>query len=158
MPRQRERRWPVVVLGYAALCTIVLVLASVLYVAFDPSHRPLVVRLAVALIVGVVLLHLSNALRAACEDAPPSRFERALRGQRPQPRIDPHFERLCGDLRSGVASLRSFERVLWPRLLELADRLGDHGRASLAKPPGRLLGRGPSVDALEALIRQLEER
>jgi hypothetical protein len=158
MRRRHERRWPRIVLGYALFSMLLVSLAAVFYTIVDPSHRALVVRLAVALMLAVVLLHLTNGLRKAYEDLPPSDFERALRGQRPGPRIDPYFGRLHDELRHSAENHSYFDRVLWPRLVVLAERLQGQAGAGLRKPPGRRLRRGPSLDALAAVIDLLERR
>jgi hypothetical protein len=144
------------ILGYALLAFVLATLAATFWTSVDASHRELVVRLAVALMMAVVLVHLGSALREICEEVWPSGTERAARCARPPRTIDPHFGRLYDDFRHASGSYSYFERLLWPRLVELADGLESGAGKDLPKPPGRPLRRGPSLDALAALVGRLE--
>jgi hypothetical protein len=145
---------------YAALSAVVTLVAVPVSVALDPAQRPAVIRMAAAVIVGVMLIDLIRVVRALFEAQPPSAFGAALEPVTSPPSIDRGFREARDELRGGAASEIYFSRVLWPRLLALADRVP--GRPSLAPPARsrvrRLLRRGPSLAALRDLIAALEGR
>jgi hypothetical protein len=151
-----ERRWPGLVAGYAVLLGLLAAAATPAYLYVEPSDRPTVVRVAVAAVVGVALLHLVRVARARVAAQPPSAFEQALVPSRAEVRLPPVFERLRDEIRHSVASQGYFERVLWPRLVGLAARrAGGPASGELRAPKGRrLLGRGPSLDTLRKLITE----
>ncbi len=158
MPPAPERRWPGLVAGYLALVAVVALAAVPAWVYAEPAHRPAVVRLALAAVVGVALLHLSRAARAAVEAQLASEFEAALRPAPVEGRRAPAYVTLQDEIRHGVASRQYFERVLWPRLEAVAARHRGAAGPALRRPPARrLLGRGPSLAALTALIARIEE-
>jgi hypothetical protein len=146
---------------YLGLGTLVGLGALPLAVAAEPANRPLVIRLAAALFLAVVLVHVRGMARGAIEAAPPSAFDRALRRRRPAPPdVDPRFRELLDDVHFGPASQRYWSRVAWPRLLALAERLP--ARPQLTEPPRsrlrRLLGRGPRLASIRDLVARLEGR
>ena len=53
--RDRERRWPWTVAGYALLFAIVAAAAGFVYDSAAPAHRTVVIRLAVAVVLAVAL-------------------------------------------------------------------------------------------------------
>jgi len=120
------------------------------YLTIAPAWRPLAARLGCAALVAIGCLRARawarDALGAAPAggvDAPPA----------PEVALDARFLRLRADLAAGARRRRYFDVVLWPRLRGL-------GAADLARPadrpgPGR---RGPSLDAIEAVIARIEER
>src|SRR5689334_10562744 len=120
------------------------------YLTIAPAWRPLAARLGCAALVAIGCLRARawarDALGAAPAggvDAPPA----------PEVALDARFLRLRDDLAAGARRRRYFDAVLWPRLRGL-------GAADLARPadrpgPGR---RGPSLDAIEAVIARIEER
>jgi hypothetical protein len=150
-----------VLVGYVALATLVGLAALPITVSADPANRPFVIRLAAAVLLAVILLHIRGAAGRAVDMEPPSAFDRALRPARAEKiPIDRVFRELLDDVRFGPASHRYWTRVAWPRLCALAERLP--GRPSLVEPVRsrirQLLGRGPSFAQLRDLVSRLEER
>lgn len=70
---------------------------------------------------------------------------------------DSRFERLHEEIRFSARSQPYFEHLLWPRLVAFA-RGARGSTGGLDKPPGRRLGRGPSLEAIARLIASLEGR
>ena len=155
-----ERRGLRLLAQHIAFGGLVILVAVPVSFALDPAHRSVVVRLSAALIVGLILIDLIGMVRARFEAQSPSAFESALGPGAAPVVIDPHFREVRDEIRAGVASEMYFSRVLWPRLLALADRLPE--RPALALPARSrnraLFRRGPSVAALRRLIAVLEER
>ena len=115
--------------------------------------------LAVALVLAVALGQLlTAALRWVDAQSPPPARQAAE--AHPEPALDRQFLELLDGVRSSRASETYWRRVLWPRLTALAERLPpgpalvEPGRSRM----GRLLGRGPALSALRALVSRLEER
>jgi hypothetical protein len=131
-----------------AFAAVVLVATIPVYVYVEPAWRALVVRLASALVLGVTLLQLRRTLAARLEDRGGSALDAARAGRAPEPAVPYHFLHLIVDVRAALRSRRSFERVLWPRLVALAAR-------PLVRPPLRP-GRGPSLAHLRDVIADLE--
>lgn len=158
MPPPPEHRWPGIVAGYAILLTLVGLAATPVYFYAEPANQPAVVRLAVAVVVGVALIHLVKIVRATIEAQPASAFEQALAPRSPEPRLAQIFVTLRDEIRYSAASQGYFEHVLWPRIVALVARQPRGVQPSPVKPPGRrLLGRGPSLATLRALVARLEE-
>ena len=147
--------------GYATLVTLVGLATLPIAVAAAPVNRPMVIRLAAAVVLAIVLVDIRGAARAALDEDPSSPRER-LGWRRPaaRPSIDRQFSELLDDVRFGPASQRYWSRVAWPRLCALADRLP--GRPLLVEPersrPRRWLGRGPSLAAVRDVVARLEDR
>ena len=147
--------------GYAALATLIGLVALPIVVSADPANRPFVIRLAVGAFLAIILLHIRGAARRVVLMEPPSAFDRALRPARQEKiPIDRVFRELLDDVRFGPASHRYWTRVAWPRLSALAERLP--GRPQLPEPARsrirRLLGRGPSFAQVHDLVARLEQR
>lgn len=159
MPPPPERRWPGIAVGYAILAGLLLLAGTPAYYYAEPPARPLVVRLAVGVMLGVALLHVGREVRARVRPGAPSPFERALRPPRPEPELAPLLLKLRDELTFSRASQGYFEHILWPRLLALiAGRAGAPSLDGRARPAWRrLLGRGPSLGALRTLITRIEE-
>jgi hypothetical protein len=159
MPSPRERRWPGITGGYVALAAVLALAGTPAYYYADPPTKPLVVRLAVAVLLGVALLHVGREVQARLRPAAPSPFERARRPRPPEPELAPLFLKLRDELRYSQASQGYFEHILWRRLAALAARRP--GAPAPAPPPRpawrRLLKRGPSLAALRALMARIEE-
>jgi len=122
------------------------------YLVLDPSWRPLAVRLACALIMAAGCVRAIRRVRRvigedvlSALDAPPP--------PSPAPEMDPRFLRVRDDLVFSTRSRPYFDRVLWPRLLDLAG-------GSLAPPAERrwFRRRGPSPGALAGLLAEVERR
>ncbi|HEV8306104.1 MAG TPA: hypothetical protein VGW35_00440 [Methylomirabilota bacterium] len=134
--------------------------ATPLYLAVEPSAKPVVVRLAVAAVLGVALIHLRGEVRAQIAAQPPSAFERALARVPVESHLAPIFVTLREEIRISMRSHGYFAQVLWPRLLDLAARRPGGPPATCPARPGgrRLLRRGPPLATLRALIAGIEER
>jgi len=122
------------------------------YLTIAPACRPLAARLGCAALVAIGCLRARAWARDALGAAPAGGVD-APPAPAPEVALDPRFLRLRDDLAAGARRRRYFDVVLWPRLRGL-------GAADLARPadrpgPGR---RGPSLDAIEAVIARLEER
>ena len=155
MNRDRERRWPWAVAGYALLLAIVAAAAGFIYESAPPVHRPVVIRVAVAVVLAVVLIHLRSHFRGDPGWDPPSPFEDALRRQPAPPKLDPGFVRLRDEVANGIASHSYFRNILWPRLCTLAQ--ARRPAVALTPPPERgWPGRGPSRRDLAELVDRIE--
>jgi hypothetical protein len=142
-----ERLLVPVAVRCGALGAVVLLAVVPVYVYVEPPWRPLVVRLAAALVLGAGLLQLRAAVAARLARGPS-----ALDDARDRPRVAPaiplRFQELIEDLRASRRSRRHFERILWPRLTALASR-------PLTPPPARR-GRGPGLAGLRDVITDIE--
>ena len=153
--RDRERRWPWTVAGYALLLAVVAAAAGFAYDSVAPIHRPGVIRVAVAVVLAVVLIHLRSHFRGDPRWDPPSSFEDALRRQAPPPKVDPGFVKLRDEVANGLASRSYFRNILWPRLCALAQTR--RPPVVLTPPPERgWPGRGPARRDLAELIERIE--
>jgi hypothetical protein len=122
------------------------------YLTIAPAWRPLAVRLGCAALVAIGCLR-ARAWAREAPDAAAGSWVDAPPAPAPEVTLDPRFLRLRDDLAASGRRRRYFDVVLWPRLRGL-------GAADLARPadrpgPGR---RGPSLDAVEAVIARIEER
>lgn len=155
MPLPRERRWPWITAGYAVLFVAAAAATAFVYDGAAPANRPAVIRIAVALVVAVLLVHLRAYFRGDPRWDPPSAFDEALIGQPVAPKLDPGFVKLREEVANSVASRSYFEKVLWPRLCALARARGQQGDMPL--PTERAWpGRGPSRRTIAALIDRIE--
>jgi len=159
VPSPADRGWARLLGGYAAFTGIVILVTVPVAIAVDPGKRPVLIRVAAAIVLAVMLIDLVRAARALVQAQPPSPFEAALQPVKPATGIDRRFQALRDEIRFGVTSANYWDRVLWPRLCELANRLP--GRPRLSPPvhvPRRgLFRRGPRLSALRAIIGKLEE-
>jgi hypothetical protein len=154
--RPRERHWARILLGYLVLLALVALAATPLYLGAAAEDRPLVLRLAAAVVGAIALLPLRAMLREELDSASFSEFERALRPESLPATIDPGFLRLREEVKNGMRSRDYFQHILWPRLLTLARH---RGVALPAEPPeGRPFRRGPSRRTLGDLLTRLEGR
>jgi len=157
MPKHREPRGPWIVAGYIVLFAVVAAIAGFIHDAVAPAHRPVVIRLAVAFVVALIVVHLRIWFRGDPRWEPPSEFEDALTPQPAGPKIDASFARLREQVGNGIVGWSYFEKVLWPRLQILARLRGRENE--LALPAGRgWPGRGPSLRAISDLVDQIERR
>ncbi|HUP37240.1 MAG TPA: hypothetical protein VNC82_17545 [Candidatus Limnocylindria bacterium] len=143
-----ERLLAPIVVRCAALGGVVLLAALPVYVYVEPPWRILVARLAVAFVLGVVLLQLRRAVAARLARGGASPLEQALTRPGSPPAVPLRFEELIDDVRATRRSRGHFERIMWPRLTALAGR-------PLAPPRARL-GRGPSLAELRRVIADVE--
>ena len=147
-PAERSRR----LLGQGIAVLLLALVAIVAYLTMTPGWRPFGVRLACTTLVIVGCLRAIRAVRRAIEAEPPSELD----VPRPAPAAserDEVYRRLRDDLVFSNRSQQYFEAILWPRLLELSG-------GTLARPREgrRTRRRGPSLEALEALIAEAEKR
>jgi hypothetical protein len=157
MLRPPERRWPRVAANYAVFLALLAVAVVPVHRAVEAANRPLVIRLAGALVLVVVLIHLATRLRARIEAQGPSDFEGALHPLPLAPTLDPRFAEIRDELRYSARSERYFDRVLWPQLIALADRVPRRPSPQvLVKPAGRFFRRGPALTTLRELIASIE--
>ena len=140
---------PITVRG-AVLGGVVLLATVPVYVYVEPAWRALVVRLAVAFVLGAILLQLRRALVDHLDRAPASALDEARVRRGPGPGVPHRFLDLINDVRAARRSRRYFEQVLWPRLTALSS-------APLEPPPPRR-GRGPSLAGLRAVLEALEKQ
>jgi hypothetical protein len=143
-----DRRLVWALVRYAVLAGAVLLAAVPLYFYLEVPGRALVPRGAAALVLGIALLELRGTLALRLADQGASALDAALV---PPPVDDgvPHRLRETeASLRAALRSRRHFERVLWPRLVALADR-------PLTPPPPRR-ARGPRLRDVEALVARIE--
>jgi hypothetical protein len=149
VPRPEARLAPIALRGLV-LAGMVLLAATPAYVFVEPPWRPVVVRLAVALVLGVVLLQLRGALAALVVEDGASMLE-VGRNRPPIPAAVPQrLQEMMEDVRAARRSRRHFEQILWPRLTALASRP--------LTPPRRRLGRGPGLAALRRVIALAERQ
>lgn len=146
--RPPERPWGLVV-GDVVFIAVVALATVPAYVFVEASWRPLVVRLAAALVLGVLLLQVKNAVLERVTRDRPSAFETAAITPTVESRVDSHLVNLETAVRASVRDRRSFERMLWPRLCAFA-------RAPLTAPAPRRFGRGPSLDDVRTVVETLE--
>jgi len=155
MPIRRERRWPWIMAGYGSLFAVTAALTAFIYDSAAQENRSIVIRIAVAFIVAVILLHLRSYFRSDARCEPESGFEDALIRQPAVPKVDLGFTKLRDEVANSLASRSYFETVLWPRLSALAKarKLPD----PLPLPAERgWWGRGPSGRAIAALVARIE--
>ena len=158
MPRYRERRWPKITAAYAVFVIVLAAITAFAHETVAEKNQATVIRLAVAVLVAVVLIHLRSYFRGDPLWDPPSEFADALIRETPAPKIDPSFAKLREEIVHSLASRSVFENVLWPRLRALMRaRLGDE---DLLTPPTlrRAARRGPSHQTLAALIDRIEKK
>ena len=159
MPQYRERRWPWTVAGYAVLFAVVAAVTAFVYDSAAPANRAGVIRLAVAFVVGVLLIRIRRYFRSdprwSSPGDPSSAFADALIRQPVAPKLDPGFVKLREDVANGSASRAFFDKILWPRLDALARAHGAQGDLKLpAERAWRT--RGPSRRTIAALLERIE--
>jgi hypothetical protein len=153
---RNKRRGLWIVAGYAVVIAIVAALTGLIHDASASAVQLLVIRLAVALVTGAIVVHLLLYFRGDPRWEPPSAFEEALLRQATVPRLDPSFIKLRDEVANGLAARSYFEKVLRPRLHKLCE---SRGGGELPTPSEhRRLGRGPSHRALAELIGHIEGR
>jgi hypothetical protein len=120
------------------------------YVYVEPAWRPVVARLAAALVLGTLLLRLRRMLVEYLQRGRASALDEAHARRGPGPGVPHRFLDLMNDVRAARRSRRFFEQGLWPRLAALAS-------APLPQPPARR-GRGPSLASLRRILDALEKQ
>lgn len=119
-----------------------------------PGHRETAIRLIAALVLLVAVSRIRAVVKAAVDPRPAWGSEETVNAG-PDP--DARVTRFRDELRFSVRSQSYFDHLLWPRLVALARSRGV-SPDTLAKPPGRRFGRGPSLAALARVIAALEAR
>jgi hypothetical protein len=164
MPRYRdghwrERRWPWITAGYVVLFAVVAAVTAFVYDSAAPANRAVVIRLAVAFVAGVLLIHIRSYFRGDPQwrslGDPASAFEDALMHRAVPSKLDPGFIKLREEVANGTASRSFFDKILWPRLCALTRA---RGHQSDMKLPGERVwsARGPSRRTIAALIDHIE--
>jgi len=136
-----------------SLFALLLLLAALpVYLVLKPSWRPMVVRLACALVVAAGCIQARRRVRRAIGEHAPSALDTPP-APPPEPEMDQHFLRARVDVALSTRSRPYFDRVLWPRLLALAG-------GSLEPPAARrwIRRRGPSSGTLAKLMAEVERR
>jgi hypothetical protein len=155
MPRYRERHWRWALAGYVVLFAVVAAVTALLYDSAAPANRAVVIRLAVALVAGVLLIHIRRYFRGDPRWDSPSAFEDALMRKPVAFKLDSSFIKLREDIANAVSSRSFFDKVLWPRLCALARARGH--QIDMSRPAERAWrGRGPSRRSIGALIDHVE--
>src|SRR3989441_333343 len=112
MPRRPpERGWPIVA-GYVVFVGLAVLATVPVYILVEGRWRPLLVRVAAALVFGVVLLRLHKYVAQRVEGDLESALDDALARPAVEPRVDRHLVELDALVRSAVRSRRSVVRVL----------------------------------------------
>lgn len=156
MQRPSRRAWLGLIGRYLVLLAVVALIASSVYVAADADSRPTVLRLAVAAVVSVVLIHLYRHLRRQLDEAPPSEFDQVRLRPPAEPAVPRRVLRWQESVQDSVRSQRYFRQILWPRLVQLGEERGLG--MPLQEPPGRRwLRRGPSLAAISEIVKQIED-
>lgn len=149
--RAPSSRPPARLIARAAGLSLLAAGALPVYLTIAPAWRPLAARLGCAALVAIGCLRARAWARDALGPAG-SRVD-APAAAAPAATLDPRFLRLRDDLAAGARRRRYFDVVLWPRLRGLGAE--ESARPADRPGPGR---RGPSLDAIEAVIARLEER
>ena len=157
MPARDRPRWGVLA-GAAALGALLIAALVLIELLVDAPSRATAARLVAAAVLAIAAGRLRTGVQRGVEAQPPSTFDLAgRRAQGPDP--EPlRLHQLDVEVRSAARHQRSFDAVLWPHLVALAEARTGEPAAWLAKPPGRSLGRGPSLTVLAGLIASIEGR
>jgi hypothetical protein len=121
------------------------------------GYRPTAIRLIGALVLLIAVSRVRAIVQACVERRPAWGADETGEGGPNRGAADAHAARFDDEIRFSVRSQSYFEHLLWPRLVALARTRGGSPEA-LEKPPGRTLGRGPSLAALARVIASLEAR
>ena len=153
MSRPPKHRWPQLVAAYVTFAGLLVLAATPVYSLVEAPSRPVVVRLASAVFVGLALMHVTRTLRSRVDE---SRAPARPPAAEPAPESHLHrdFRTLYDEVRFAARDQRYFEHGLWPRLCALAVCAG---AKPPAKPAGRWPGRGPSLATLNRLLGAIED-
>jgi len=148
------RRWGHRLAGRAIVGIVLALAALPIYLTTSPAWRPVAVRLACAIALGIGCARARRWARDAVETGVVSPFE-APASPAPAVQLDAGFLRLRDDLVASTRSRRYFDVVLWPRLASLAGP-----GPALPRPARRRLlrRRGPTLRELEDLVARVESR
>ena len=136
-----------------------IVFATAAALTFLPADlRPTILRAALVAGLAIALLHVLGRLIDAAREAASSPFTQALAPPRLPVHLDAGLTQIRDEVRYSKTSRRYFDKVLWPRLVELAARRGI-AADELEKPASSPFPRrGISLASLAALVDQLETR
>lgn len=149
MQSDPERRWPGIVAGYMLLLIVLGAVTSLAYDTAAPAYRPHVIRLGVAIAIGVALTHILNRWRGSREMH--SRFDAALTRKGIAPEVDIAFLRARNAVAHSVKSQSGFAYIV----AILSDARAD--AAEVHRPAyRRWLRLGPSRQVVAALIAEAE--
>jgi hypothetical protein len=121
-----------------------------------PGYRPMAIQLMSAVILLVALARVRAIVAAAVERREAWGVRALGEGWPDRHAVDTRLARVRDEIRFSARSQSYFEHLLWPRLVALAAIRGG-SPARLEKPPGRRLGLGPSMAALDRVIAALED-
>lgn len=121
----------------------------------DVPSRKAATQLAAAVVLGLAILKIRTLVRLRLERQAGSAFDAATERGSAEGFDHTRFHQLHDDVRFAAKSQRHFDLVVWPRLVRLAATAAG---PPLPKPPGRSFGRGPSLEALAALVAVIEAR
>lgn len=132
----------------AALAGVVLLAAVPAYVYMEPPWRPVVARVAAAIVAGVALLELRRILVGRIGQGEASALDDARRRRWDTRDVPLRLLDLISDVRVALRSRRYFEEIFWPRVAGLARH----------PPPRPSLrpGRGPSLASLDEVTAAME--
>jgi hypothetical protein len=122
-----------------------------------PDYRSAAIRLIAALVLLIAVSRIRAIVRASVERRAAWGADATGVGWPDRPTLDARVARFQDELRFSARSQSYFEHLLWPRLVALARSRGG-SPDTLEKPPGRSLGRGPSIGSLARVIASLEAR
>jgi hypothetical protein len=132
--------------------TLAVLVAIPSYLTLAPAWRPLAARLACGALVVFGCVRIVRSARGVLAGQAGSAVD-APTARRQPPELDERFLRLRDELRFATRSRAYFDTILWPQLRRL-------GGPELATPPTRrrVARDGPSLSALERIVRALEAR
>lgn len=157
MPRYHERRWPKVTAAYAVFVIVLSAITAFAHEEVAEKDQATVIRLAIAVLVAIVVIHLRGFFRGDPLWDPPSEFDDALATETPAPKIDSSFAKLRSEVAHSLASRSFLENVLWPRLRDLAGTRLGHDDPLLPAGLSWAAHRGALRQALAALIDHIED-
>ncbi|PYN76227.1 MAG: hypothetical protein DMD96_26235 [Candidatus Rokuibacteriota bacterium] len=137
--------------GALALLAALVAAVVLIEVLVAPSLRQPATRVVGAVVLLLAVFRIRAVVRASIERPTAWGVDDAGHPRAPDPRLS----RFHDEITFSTRSHSYFEHMLWPRLVALA-RGGTGPSGGLEKPPGRRLGRGPSLEALARLVASLE--
>lgn len=133
--------------GFLVLGAVIGVLAAPIAAMVESGHRPLVIRLAVALFAAIVCCRLIVAIREAAMIGQMSSADVALQPRAAPAQVDPLLARLTAEARAGFG-----QRFIPPSLSERLRRIGERRSVvAPAAPTARLTWHDAEqmIDAIE---------
>jgi hypothetical protein len=121
--------------GFLVLAVVIGMFATPIALWAGPTSRPVVVRLAAAVLCAVVVYRLVVVVRGAAMIGHMSAADVALQPYDATVRVDPLLTRLANELRTNLR-WRVVTPALWTRLLQLCRRRGAAIPVELQQQPG----------------------